>query len=196
MKKNMFYILVCSFFVVDCGGSKITNEATIKASGQFDVDVPDWYLTPPENETILYQPAVGNSKDMQLAVNKATTEARREIGTILEARIMSMQKKFEEETGSGKDAELLASFTQTVKVIVSTTLYGTKISKQKIKTDGSTYTAYVLMELPLSGARAELLNKIKGNDQMYTRYRATQSFKDLDSEVEKYEKFKKEQGAK
>jgi len=39
-----------------------------------------------------------------------------------------------------------------------------------------------------------LLAKIKENQQMYTRFRASQAFNELEEEVEKYEQFKKEQG--
>ena len=47
------------------------------------------------------------------------------------------------------------------------------------------------MELPIGAANAEMLAKIKENERMYTRYRASEAFKELEEEVEKYEKIKK-----
>jgi hypothetical protein len=37
------------------------------------------------------------------------------------------------------------------------------------------------------------MQQIKSNNQMYTRFRASQAFKELQEEVDKYEKYKQEQ---
>jgi hypothetical protein len=55
------------------------------------------------------------------------------------------------------------------------------------------WRAYVMMELPLGAANAALLDEIKKNKELYTRYRASEAFKDLDSEVQKYEEWKQQQ---
>jgi hypothetical protein len=39
------------------------------------------------------------------------------------------------------------------------------------------------------------MQQIKKNNEMYTRFRSSQAFKDLDSEVQKYEEWKKAQQA-
>ena len=38
-----------------------------------------------------------------------------------------------------------------------------------------------------------LMEQVKANEQMYTRFRATEAFKELDAEVQKYEAWKKSQ---
>jgi hypothetical protein len=50
------------------------------------------------------------------------------------------------------------------------------------------------MELPIGVMNSALLEKIKDNKNMYTRFRASEAFKELEEETAKYEQFKKEQG--
>jgi ribosomal protein L24 len=75
---------------------------------------------------------------------------------------------------------------------VSTTLTGSKIKKSEVKKDESTFRAYVLVEYPIRAANVALMDQIKKNEQMYTRYRSAQSFEELQKEVDKYEDFKKQ----
>lgn len=157
-------------------------------------DIPDWFLNTPEDPNYLFSPATATSKDMQLAVDKASTDGRAEIGRQVETRIQALQKKFDEEVGVGEDAQLLQQFTQATKTVVSTSLSGSKISKKEIVKDGENWRAYVLVQYPLGAANEALLNQIKKNEQMYTRFRSSQTFEELDKEVEKYEEFKKKEG--
>jgi hypothetical protein len=104
-----------------------------------------------------------------------------------------LQKRFTEETGTAGNAQLLDMFTQAGKIVVSTSLSGSKESKKKIVKDGNNWRAYVLVEYSVGAASEALMQQIKNNEQMYTRFRATQGFKELDDEVKKYEDFKKSQ---
>jgi hypothetical protein len=111
----------------------------------------------------------------------------------MEVKVNGLQKKFEEETGVGQDAQLLSQFTSASKTVVSTQLSGSRIKFQKQLREGNLWRAYVLMEYPIGAASEAMMKAIKANNQMYTRFRATESFKDLDKEVEKYEEWKKQQ---
>jgi hypothetical protein len=50
------------------------------------------------------------------------------------------------------------------------------------------------MELPLGEMSRKLMEQLKANEQMYTRFRATDAFKELDAEIQRYEAWKREQG--
>ena len=63
----------------------------------------------------------------------------------------------------------------------------------KIVKDGNNWRAYVLIEYPLGAAQEALREQIKKNEQLYTRFRASQTYKELDDEVQKYENYKKGQ---
>lgn len=155
--------------------------------------IPSWYENPPEDPNYLFSATTATSRDLQLAVEKAKQDARVDISAQLEARVMGLIKKFDEEVGRTESSELLSSYSKTSKTVVDQTLVGARAKYQKVVKDGELYRAYVLMELPLGLMKKLLVDKIKRQQELYTRFRASQSFKELEKEVEKYRQFKKEQ---
>lgn len=187
-KFTYFLALSLTIAMLGCGGSK-----TLQSAGTGDI--PDWYVNVPQDPNFLYAANSQASQDMQLAADKAEAAARLDIGRQLEIKIQGLQKRFAEETGTGNDAQILQMFTQAEKTVVSTTLNGSKIKNRKLVRDGNLWRAYVLVEYPIGAANAALMQQIKSNNQMYTRFRASQAFKELQDEVDKYEKFKQEQSS-
>jgi len=181
-----FLLVALSLMLIGCGGSK-SLQATDTG------DIPDWFTSVPKDPNFLYAAKTATSQDLQLALDKAATDARAEIARQVEIKVEGLQKRFQEETGTNTDAQLLEQFTQANKTVVSTGLSGTQITKQKQLQDGSLWRAYVLVEYPVGAANQALLQQIKKNEQLYTRYRATQTFKELDDEVKKLDDAKKTQ---
>ena len=180
------FSVLFAVLLIGCGGGQQAQQAST-------TDVPDWFANPPQDPNYLFSANTQTSQDLQLAIDKAVTGGRTEIGRQMEVKIQALQKKFEEETGVGNDAQLLSQFTQASKTVVSTQLTGSRIKFQKQLREGNLWRAYVLMEYPIGAANEAMMKAIKANNQMYTRFRATETFKDLDKEVEKYEDFKKQQ---
>jgi hypothetical protein len=179
-------LVLAAVALVGCGGGPQTLQST--ATG----DMPAWYPNPPQDPLYLRSANSQASQDMQVAIDKASAGARVELGRMLETKVNGLQKKFEEETGVGQDAQLLMQFTQASKIVVSTTMNGSKMKDQKTLKDGAMWRAYVMMELPIGAANETLLAEIKKNKDLYTRFQAAQAYKDLDTEVQKYEESKKE----
>lgn len=186
-----FTIILSSLILfAGCSGKNPPEESTPTT----EINVPIWYNNPPEDPNYLYSPTTALSRDLQHSVNTAKEEGRADIARQMRTKIEGMFKRFREETGFGEDAEFLEMETDVSKSVVSETLVGCKAKQQKILKENTLYRAYVLMELPIGAANQALLSKIKENERMYTRYRATQAFDELEQEVEEYEQFKKEQG--
>ena len=180
-------LLAAGILAAGCGGGPETMQSADTG------DVPAWYTNVPQDSNYVYAVNTATSQDMQLAYDKATTGARAELGRQVELKVSGLQKRFEEETGAGQDAQLMQQFTQATKTVVSTTMSGTRVKEKTHLKDGNIYRAYVLAEYPLGAANAALLQAIKQNEQMYTRFRASQAYKDLDQEAKKYEDQKKEE---
>jgi len=178
-------VLMVSVVLVGCGGGPQTMQSTDTG------DMPAWYPNPPQDPLYLRSANTAVSQDLQVAIDKATTGARAELGRMLETKVNSLQKRFEEETGAGQDAQLLQQFTQATKLVVSTTMNGSRMKDRKTLQDGSMWRAFVMMELPIGAANETLMQEIKKNKELYTRVRATDAYKDLDAEVQKYEDSKK-----
>ncbi len=166
-----------------CGGSKSMS----------DCEVPDWYLNVPQDPNYLLSAKSATSQDMQLAIDKATTDARTEIGRQADLKVQGLQKKFDEEVGVSTDPQLLQQFTQANKTVVSTSLTGSRVKTQKVCKDANSWRSYILVEYPIGAANQALMEQLKKNEQMYTRFRSSQAFKELDDEVQKYEEWKKQQ---
>lgn len=158
------------------------------------IESPTWFPTPPADDKVLYGVATATSKDLQLALNKAATDARAEVGRQVELRVQGLQKKFDEETGMGADAQLLQMYTQATKLVISTSLSGSRIKDQKFGQEGKVYRAFALVEYPVGAVNQALVNQIKSREQMYTRFRASETFKEVEDEVSRYEEWKKQQG--
>lgn len=180
-------ILFSLVMLAGCGGSPETLQASKTG------DIPDWYPNAPQDPLYARAANTAVSQDLQIAVDKASTGARAELGRLVETKVNTMQKRFEEETGTAQEATLIQQFTQATKLVVSTTLNGSRMKDQKTVRDGAMWRAYVLMELPLGAANATLMDEIKKNKELYTRFRATEAYKDLDAEVQRYEEWKKQQ---
>lgn len=176
--------------VIGCAGSK-----KMKAPEGGKMTVPEWYVSPPQNDNRLVGVASATSLDLQTAVDKAKQDGRAEIARQVDTRITGMSKRFIEETGLNDDAELLGMFTQVSKSVVSDSLTGSRIAKQEMNRLGSGYRAYVMMEMPIGEANARFVEKIRSQERLYTRFRASEAFEELDQMVDEYEQWKKDQAA-
>jgi hypothetical protein len=192
MKKLLLGVFLLVLLVLGCA-----SKSTVKVG---DIDIPQWYLEAQADPDYIFGKATSTSVDLQLAIDKAKQGARLDIAENLESHIMALVKKFDEEVGGTEEGEYLTQFTQVSKNVVDQTLVGSRENKTKVKAEGKGYRAFVLMELPIGKAREELLKQLYSgeNENLYTRFRASQSFQELKEEVESLRKYKKgeEEGLK
>jgi hypothetical protein len=183
MKYVKFLPFVAALFVMACGGSKQSLQKVDTG------DIPSWYLNPPVDPAFVYATSSSTSQDMQMAINKAEQDCRAEIARQVEAKVSALTKKFDEEVG-GKDAQLLTSFTSASKTVASTSLSGAKTKQRDVKKDGDMFRAYVLMEYNVAQS---MVSQMKKEEQLYTRFRATQTYKELEDESNKVDAAKQQQ---
>jgi len=177
MRSNILLVLIAVTIVVIAGCAS--------TGGWNKIETP----TDPD---YLYATGTAESKDLQVAIDKATMNARTEIARQLELKLNTLQKSFAEEVGN-IDTELNQLYSSATKAVVSTQLIGSKIKESKYKEENGKYRAVVMVEYPIANANAALVDQIKKEQNLYTRFRASEGFKELEAEVEKLEKLKKEQ---
>lgn len=137
---------------------------------------------------------IGTSRTVSLALDKAKTRGRTELAHIMETKIDSMKKDFQEEIGEGESAEYNALFTQVSKSVAHQILRGSVPQDLKYDTSNGTTTAWALMvQNPkvLADAFAQQANTQR---HLYTRFRASQAFQELEEETKKFEEFKQQEG--
>jgi len=188
MKRLIFSLVFILPFLL------LLNCSSNKDLSQTDAgDVPDWYLTPPEDPNYVFASKTATSQDMQLAVDKATTDARAEIGRVIGLKLENLQKKFDEEVGVRENAAVLEQYTEATKIVVSESLSGSQVKQKKISKDGEIWRAYALVEYPIGAANDAFMQQIKKQEELYTRFRSSETFKELEEEVKKYEEWKEKQ---
>ncbi|WP_251980237.1 LPP20 family lipoprotein [Salinibacter ruber] len=173
---SLFGIAALTLLLTACGGSQAVSEKE---------NVPEWYTNLPEDPNYVFAAQSATSQKMQVAVDKAMTGARGEMATNLETEVNEMNKSFTEEIGD----EMRQQFVETQKTVTSRVLRGTSAAEKEVVQKGNgTYRAFVLMEMPIGKAAKELMSKVKQNDEMYTRFRASQAFKEMEEAIEEFEK--------
>lgn len=199
MRKTMFiltqlFTALMLLFIIGCGG-KVAN-TTNNPNGNteqipWDYDSGEVLRSDAE---YLYAEAFATSKSLELATTKSEQLARAKISQQVEVKVESLFKSFIEEVGGGEDSELLGQTTNTIKAISSNLLVGSRAVRTKWRKNGMIYEAYALMELPLTAPGVALIQNLRNNKHLYERFRASQSFKELEDEVEKLEEYKRQQG--
>jgi len=188
------FILLTLVLLIGCGGSKKTVTLTPGPTKETMENIPKWYMEPPTDPNFIFATGTATSRDMQLARDKAADQARMGIAKTIETKFNGLSKRFQEEVGTGEDAQYLDMFTQATKAVVSTVLSGTTIDKADMKPEAGVFRAYVLMKMPIGASSDALLNRIKQQEQLYTRFRATQVFDELNEESEKFQQWKDGEG--
>jgi hypothetical protein len=180
-------LILVSVTLVACSSNRTVAEQTVRT-------IPKWYETVPNNDNFIYAATTNTSRDLQLAVNKSILDGRNQLAQLIEVQMSGVQKRFQEEVGLGEDSELLSQFTEAYKGVVDQTLSGSRPKEQEVLAEGEIYRAYVLMEMPIGAANQALLAKLRENQNLYTRFRSTQAFEDMEKQVESYRKWKEENG--
>ena len=172
-------VMICVFYLGCAGSKSLTDVSTGR--------VPEWYQNPPADDNYFFGVNTQTSTDMQTAFDKAKHGARQEIANQVETQVDGLEKDFMEEVGSGDNTQMLQQFNAASKQVVSTALSGSKVVKQEVVKDYGSFRAYVLMSYPIGESNKTLMEQIRNNQAMYTRFRSSKAFQELEEEIEKYE---------
>jgi hypothetical protein len=172
----------CALFLAGCFGASNIDLAP-QANRRVLETLPDWFTQPPADAEHLYASASATSQDLQVALEKGKTLARNDLAQQLSTRMGNLTKQFQEETGLQEDSQLLAQFSAATKSTTSQTLVGARVDQQKLIPEQKVYRAYILMSLPIGAANRLLMDKLRDDQALYTRFRATQAFGELEQEL-------------
>lgn len=155
--------------------------------------IPDWYTTPPADDDAIYGAGVGESQDLGMATTRAQEDARVQISRNVETKVSSLFKQFREQVGDIEEGEFLQMATDVSKSVTSSVTTATSVVDKKIEELDGGYRAYALMKMPIGEANAAIVSRIKAQQNLYTRFRASEAFSELEDDVAAYEKWKAKQ---
>ena len=180
---KFFLSLFIAFFIFSCAGPKTLTDVS-------EGDVPEWYSNMPQDQNYLYARGTATSLDLQLADTKATNFARQEMGRQINANLKSILKNFQEETGFGEDTQLIQQFSNASKTVVDNSISGCTPYKHKHIKDGKMWRVYSLVQYPIGAGNQLLMQQLKNNQELLTKIRSTETFKELENEVADYRELK------
>lgn len=152
---------------------------------QIAADIPDWFIKPPQSDSMLYAVATASSPDLQLAIDKAVNDAKAQLADRLNGEMSGKMKRFIEESGSASDPQLLQETSKVTNALfTSVNMAGYRINEKKIVAQGALFRAYTLLEYPLGDANRLLVSEIKKSQAVESRLRASKAFADLEAEIE------------
>jgi len=173
------FVLICLVaFVFGCASG--TRPSFIKK-----LYYPDWYGLQSEAGDYVY--AYGESKKMNnvTAFESAKAMAFNEAAQYVENYVKAMTKDFLREAGT-ENPQVLQLTDRTVKLVSKTKFSGVTVSERETIEDGDRYRSFVRLSIPGKEVKNTLLNTIKNEEALYNEFKASQSFKELEKETEKY----------
>jgi hypothetical protein len=185
MKKTVLILagIFLSLYIIGCGGSKDLP----KTEHAFDDPEVEAIMNYAKDPNYFLASATATSRDMQMAIDKAAMDARIDIGRQMEVKVSALQKRFMEETGQAANSTFLEQFSQASKTVVSQTLNGSTIAKRKVLRDGDNWRAYILVEMAQGAMNKALMNQLQKDNELYTRFRATQGYEEMEKQIKDYE---------
>ena len=199
MNRLLNTITLLTVFIIACGGSTpprapvdMPSQAQA-AAPQTPMDVPSWFMMTPEpdDEYAVYSTGEATSRKMNIAMQKATQQARANLGQSISAKVQSLIESMVEEAGMGENVQITEFYSEASKSVSNETLSGaTVVKKYPYQTSSGGYRVYVLMGLkkaPFDNAASQaIVSKVKENQEeaMYATFKKTQAFNRLDEALD------------
>jgi hypothetical protein len=141
---------------------------------------------------VLAEVAIGESRNLQTAINKAELEARAKLTRSVEAKTSSLQKKFQEEVGN----DYSDHFSQAVKSVSDQVLRGSTLSETPFEQNGEgVYRVFGLMVLDGDLYMKALAAQLEGDKALRDRWRASRAYKELNDEIAAFNEWKRDEAA-
>ena len=155
-----------------------------------EVNYPDWYTkTPTKDAEGLYAVGSEYSRDFQFSVDKAMLSAKRELAANFSSYVSAMMKDFATESGmTGSDIARTDLERTTRMVIAKVNLVGVQRVNFKVVHENNGYRSFVQLRYSIDESNRFLMSEIRRNQELYIRFKASKSFRELDDEVGKIEK--------
>ncbi|OVE75587.1 hypothetical protein BVX97_04155 [bacterium E08(2017)] len=139
--------------------------------------------------------ATANARNVDLALDSATTRGRQALATLVNEQLESLKSSFEKEIGRGKGAEFDILFNTANQTILAKYIQGCIPKDIQCDTKSGATTAFAFMVLDPKIIPEAFNTQANTQRHLYTRFKASHAFEDLNKRVAKYQKWAKKDGA-
>jgi len=152
--------------------------------------IPAWFKEQPEDTSNIFSAGTSVTPDLQFSIDAAVLNAKVILADRINSRMRSQAKQFKAKVGSGDlDASVISEFERAVKNITADTdVSGYHLAEVEVVPHGTQYRAFVLLEYSDSEARKILTNRLRKDEMLFNKLRATKAWKELDENASKQNK--------
>ena len=162
------------------------EEQKVERAEKIVSDIPSWCNDLPKSDMALYACGRGNSSSMNIAVTRATLDAKRKLAEPIGSQISARIEDFLSATGTGDNEEILQRTELVSKnVIKEAQLTGYREIEAETQNIGSKFQHYVLLEYPIGPANKALLDQMKKDEVLRTQEAADAAMAELEAEINK-----------
>lgn len=146
---------------------------------------PSWFGETSCDSDAICSTATAKSLDMQLAIDKATLDAKYILSDKIKGLVSGKLSSFIEQSGDTENPTINAETVKVVQnVITNISTAGYKISQQVVIPSKQGFRVYVKAEYPLGSANRQLMAETNKSKILNARARATKAFADLEAEIQ------------
>jgi len=169
-------LVVSSMFLVACGGSG-------RVRAPREVFQPRWYGAE-SNDEFIFTYGQAERVSQQAAEASAYSMAMVEAANTIEVQVTAMIKNFISEAGY-ETPEVLQLTEVVSRTVANQRFSGTHISeRQTFVLDNGRYQHFVRISVPRSEINRDMMNRIRNEEALYNRFRASQAFEELDRVIQ------------
>lgn len=170
-----------------CGGTTMVG----------NLNVPDWYLSPPNNPEMLVGTGQAVSRDMGIGRNQAVSLARVDLARAIEVKIEALIETNQGQAGT-IDPEVTQYFNQAAREVMQQDLMGVRTEKIEVSEnpDGPGYMIWALVVQDIATANRALLERMRSQEALYAEFQKTQAFERLDQEIQRFEQSRRAPGSR
>ena len=148
--------------------------------------IPEWFKQMPTDTDNIFSAGTSVTPDMQFSIDAAVLNAKVILADRINSRLRSQVKQFRAKVGDGDlDATVMTELEKAVKNITANTdVSGYHIANMEVVPHGTQYRAYVLLEYSDTEARKILSNRVRKDQMLMDKIRATKAWRELDETAE------------
>ena len=144
--------------------------------------IPSWFLSPPEEDNIVFSSGTSLMPDMQLAIDIARLNAKEQLADRIYSKLRSQTKTYMAKVGGDDfDAAVLSEVEKATKNIVADAeVNGYAQRELSLVPDGIQYRAYVLLAFDAKKAAKIVRNRLLTARAMRSKFQSQEAWRELD----------------
>ena len=187
MKKLVVLLFTAAivFGFASCGSEpENSGDTAVDTKG---LDVPDWFLVPPQADDMIYGIGVDTRSDMARAKDIAASRARADIAKQLSVTVETMLTDYFQEAGEGDNTQAIEMIESITKEVAEVDLKNAILKETyPVLEKNGEYTMYVLVEYDKTKAVEEEVSQIfqRNESAAFAEFKSQQALERLNAELD------------